>query len=141
MADRIVILRDGRIQQVGGVEDLYNRPANRFVGDALTRQASIQRRQFELARDVPRSYLTIVSASMDEERADEQSRSIEQAIDEFEETSARLSEAIERNRDAGDTATTIDDLEEYVDALEAGTELLVEVHRHVETEPRPADDP
>ncbi len=31
MADRIVVLRDGRIEQAGRPLDLYNRPANRFV--------------------------------------------------------------------------------------------------------------
>jgi ABC-type sugar transport system ATPase subunit len=31
MADKIVVLRDGRIEQVGAPLDVYNRPANRFV--------------------------------------------------------------------------------------------------------------
>ena len=31
MADKIVVLRDGRIEQTGAPLDLYNRPANRFV--------------------------------------------------------------------------------------------------------------
>ncbi len=31
MADKIVVLRDGRIEQIGRPLDLYNRPANRFV--------------------------------------------------------------------------------------------------------------
>ena len=31
MADKIVVLRDGRIEQVGAPLDLYNTPANRFV--------------------------------------------------------------------------------------------------------------
>jgi len=31
MADRIVVMNDGRIQQVGDAEDLYNSPNNRFV--------------------------------------------------------------------------------------------------------------
>ncbi|HTM21422.1 MAG TPA: ATP-binding cassette domain-containing protein, partial [Kofleriaceae bacterium] len=31
LADRIVVLRDGRLQQVGSPMDIYDRPANRFV--------------------------------------------------------------------------------------------------------------
>lgn len=31
MADRIVIMNDGKIQQVGTPDDLYNRPTNKFV--------------------------------------------------------------------------------------------------------------
>ena len=31
LADKIVVLRDGRLEQVGRPLDLYNRPANRFV--------------------------------------------------------------------------------------------------------------
>lgn len=31
MADKIVVLRDGRVEQVGRPLDLYNAPANRFV--------------------------------------------------------------------------------------------------------------
>ncbi len=35
LADRIVVLRDGRIEQVGGPMELYNDPANRFVAGFL----------------------------------------------------------------------------------------------------------
>ena len=35
MADRIVVLRDGRIFQIGSPLELYNRPANRFVAGFL----------------------------------------------------------------------------------------------------------
>ncbi|MDN6452574.1 MAG: ABC transporter ATP-binding protein, partial [Lactiplantibacillus plantarum] len=31
MADRIVIMNDGKVQQVGSPDDLYNRPTNKFV--------------------------------------------------------------------------------------------------------------
>ena len=31
LADKIVVLRDGRIEQVGSPLELYNRPANEFV--------------------------------------------------------------------------------------------------------------
>jgi multiple sugar transport system ATP-binding protein len=35
MADRIVILEDGRLQQVGTPKDVYYRPANAFVADFI----------------------------------------------------------------------------------------------------------
>lgn len=35
LADKIVVLRDGRIEQVGSPMDLYNNPANRFVASFL----------------------------------------------------------------------------------------------------------
>ncbi|MEI4196352.1 ABC transporter ATP-binding protein [Roseovarius sp. E0-M6] len=35
MSDRVVILRDGRIQQEGRPENLYNKPRTRFVADFL----------------------------------------------------------------------------------------------------------
>ncbi|AXI53362.1 Oligosaccharides import ATP-binding protein MsmX (plasmid) [Pseudoseohaeicola sp. NH-UV-7] len=33
MADKVVLMKDGRIQQVGSPDDLYNRPANTFVAE------------------------------------------------------------------------------------------------------------
>jgi putative spermidine/putrescine transport system ATP-binding protein len=35
MADRLVVLRDGRVQQIGTPEDLHTRPANRHVADFM----------------------------------------------------------------------------------------------------------
>ncbi|MEU4236285.1 ABC transporter ATP-binding protein [Actinoplanes sp. NPDC026619] len=35
MADRLVVLRDGRVQQIGTPEELHNRPANRHVADFM----------------------------------------------------------------------------------------------------------
>ncbi|WP_030436967.1 ABC transporter ATP-binding protein [Actinoplanes subtropicus] len=35
MADRLVVLRDGRVQQVGAPEELHTRPANRHVADFM----------------------------------------------------------------------------------------------------------
>ncbi len=35
LADRIVVLRDGRVEQVGSPMELYNNPANRFVAGFL----------------------------------------------------------------------------------------------------------
>ena len=46
MSDRIAVLSQGRIQQLGSPEDIYERPANRFVadfiGDINLLQASVQ---------------------------------------------------------------------------------------------------
>ena len=39
MADRIAVLRDGQLQQVGSARELYARPANRFVAAFLGRPA------------------------------------------------------------------------------------------------------
>ena len=33
MADKIVLMKDGRIQQIGSPDDLYNRPSNTFVAE------------------------------------------------------------------------------------------------------------
>lgn len=35
MADKIVLLRDGKIEQIGTPEDLYSKPANSFVADFI----------------------------------------------------------------------------------------------------------
>ena len=35
LADRIVVMREGRIEQVGTPTELYDRPANRFVAGFL----------------------------------------------------------------------------------------------------------
>ena len=35
MSDRIVVMENGTIQQIGSPEDLYRRPANRFVADFI----------------------------------------------------------------------------------------------------------
>ncbi|MFQ5684552.1 MAG: ABC transporter ATP-binding protein [Candidatus Binatia bacterium] len=35
MSDRIVVMNEGRIQQIGTARDLYQRPANRFVADFI----------------------------------------------------------------------------------------------------------
>jgi spermidine/putrescine transport system ATP-binding protein len=35
MSDMIVVMRDGRIQQMGGPTELYERPVNRFVADFI----------------------------------------------------------------------------------------------------------
>lgn len=35
LADRIIVMRDGRIEQMGSGRDLYRRPVNRFVADFI----------------------------------------------------------------------------------------------------------
>ena len=35
MSDRVAVMRDGRLEQVGSAHDLYERPANRFVADFI----------------------------------------------------------------------------------------------------------
>jgi putative spermidine/putrescine transport system ATP-binding protein len=35
LADRLVLLRDGRVQQIGGPEEVYAEPANRFVASFM----------------------------------------------------------------------------------------------------------
>ena len=37
MADRIVVMKAGRIQQIGGPQDIYRAPANDFVADFIGR--------------------------------------------------------------------------------------------------------
>jgi multiple sugar transport system ATP-binding protein len=39
MADKIVVLRDGRIEQVGSPLDLYNEPKNSFVAGFIGSRA------------------------------------------------------------------------------------------------------
>jgi spermidine/putrescine transport system ATP-binding protein len=35
MSDRVVVMKDGYIQQIGTPEDIYNEPANAFVADFI----------------------------------------------------------------------------------------------------------
>ncbi|ERG99930.1 MAG: ABC-type sugar transport system, ATPase component [Haloquadratum sp. J07HQX50] len=49
MADRIVILRSGELQQVGAPKEVYHRPANRFVADFIG-SPSMNFRNVELNR-------------------------------------------------------------------------------------------
>lgn len=35
LADRIVVLKDGRIEQIGAAQEVYDRPANRFVAEFI----------------------------------------------------------------------------------------------------------
>jgi putative spermidine/putrescine transport system ATP-binding protein len=44
MADRLVVMSEGRIRQIGTQQDLYERPADRFVADFVGRSTFIQGR-------------------------------------------------------------------------------------------------
>jgi putative spermidine/putrescine transport system ATP-binding protein len=50
MSDRIAIFRDGRIEQLGSGEDLYDRPASLFVADFMG-ESNIFRGRFERGPD------------------------------------------------------------------------------------------
>jgi sn-glycerol 3-phosphate transport system ATP-binding protein/multiple sugar transport system ATP-binding protein len=58
LADRIVIMRDGRVQQIGSPLEVYDRPANAFVAGFIGSpemnlvEASIRDGQLELAAGV-----------------------------------------------------------------------------------------
>ena len=63
MSNRIVVMKDGVIQQIGSPEDIYNEPINRFVADFIGESnivdgimikdflVSIQGKEFECAVD------------------------------------------------------------------------------------------
>ena len=71
MGDRIAVMNDGRLEQVGTPEELYERPANRFVGglhrlpgdelrEAAPRTAALRRRGLAAARlRAPRRRLVV----------------------------------------------------------------------------------
>jgi putative spermidine/putrescine transport system ATP-binding protein len=42
MSDRLVVMRDGAVRQVGSQRDLYERPADRFVADFVGRSSFIE---------------------------------------------------------------------------------------------------
>ena len=42
MADRLVVMSEGRIRQIGSQQDLYERPADRFVADFVGRSTFIE---------------------------------------------------------------------------------------------------
>ncbi len=44
MADRLVVMQDGRVQQIGSQEDLYERPASPFVARFIGRSNTVQGR-------------------------------------------------------------------------------------------------
>ncbi|MFI5896702.1 ABC transporter ATP-binding protein [Actinoplanes sp. NPDC051513] len=60
MADRLVVLRDGRVQQVGTPEELHTRPANRHVADFMGYRNLLPMRVASVSRDV----VTVEGAGM-----------------------------------------------------------------------------
>src|SRR5512136_291752 len=63
LSDRIVVMKDGRIEQVGTAQDLYQRPQTRFVADFIGRanfvQATVRgRRDGQLVLDALGATLT-----------------------------------------------------------------------------------
>jgi putative spermidine/putrescine transport system ATP-binding protein len=52
MADRLVVLRDGQVQQVGTPEELHTRPANRHVADFMGYRNLLPMRVASVAREV-----------------------------------------------------------------------------------------
>lgn len=62
MADRLVVMSDGRIRQVGTQHDLYERPADRFVADFVGRSNFIEGRIDAPGRFVSKGGLAIACA-------------------------------------------------------------------------------
>ena len=51
LADRVAIMRSGKVEQIGRPEEIYDKPATRFVRDFLGRIITIQGRIIELTGD------------------------------------------------------------------------------------------
>ena len=59
MADRLVVMSEGRVRQVGSQQDLYERPADRFVADFVGRSTFLEGRVEETGRFVTEGGLAI----------------------------------------------------------------------------------
>src|SRR6201995_1433337 len=59
MADRLVVMSEGRIRQVGSQQDLYERPAEKFVADFVGRSTFIEGRMDGPGRFISAGGLTI----------------------------------------------------------------------------------
>lgn len=59
MADRLVVMSEGRIRQVGSQQDLYERPADRFVADFVGRSTFFEGRVAAPGRFVTEGGLSI----------------------------------------------------------------------------------
>ncbi|MSQ52528.1 MAG: ABC transporter ATP-binding protein [Betaproteobacteria bacterium] len=51
IADRVAIMRNGRIEQIGRPEEVYDRPATRFVRDFLGKSVTLRGRALEAPRE------------------------------------------------------------------------------------------
>jgi ABC-type Fe3+/spermidine/putrescine transport system ATPase subunit len=51
IADRVAIMRNGRIEQIGRPEEVYDRPATRFVRDFLGKSVALRGRAVDAPRD------------------------------------------------------------------------------------------
>jgi putative spermidine/putrescine transport system ATP-binding protein len=63
MADRLVVMSEGRIRQIGTQQDLYERPADRFVADFVGRSSFIDGRMEAPGRFVSGGGLAIACTS------------------------------------------------------------------------------
>jgi len=59
MADRLVVMSEGRIRQIGTQQDLYERPADRFVADFVGRSSFIEGRMDGAGRFVSAGGLVV----------------------------------------------------------------------------------
>jgi putative spermidine/putrescine transport system ATP-binding protein len=59
MADRLVVMSEGRIRQAGSQQDLYERPADRFVADFVGRSTFLEGKVQEPGRFISAGGLTI----------------------------------------------------------------------------------
>jgi osmoprotectant transport system ATP-binding protein len=64
LADRIVLLKDGRLQQYAAPEDLLDHPANKFVHDFMGADRALKRLGREHVADVMEVDIACVSADM-----------------------------------------------------------------------------
>ena len=59
MADRLVVMSEGRIRQIGSQQDLYERPAEKFVADFVGRSTFINGRMEGAGRFVSAGGLVV----------------------------------------------------------------------------------
>ena len=65
MADRLVVMSDGRIRQVGSQQDLYERPADRFVADFVGRSTFLEGHIETPGRFITQGGLTIACSGLE----------------------------------------------------------------------------